>query len=113
MPDPLPLWHVTVTVGGPHADVVHLHRSLSHLLQERPFLHSVRYTERVVELQYWDEGDDIVDVAALGYRLWWEHRESCRLPDWKTVGLEVVSQAVYADRGSPGAPRGQVRPERF
>jgi hypothetical protein len=33
-------------------------------------------------------------------RLWNEHRESARLPDWEVVGLEVVEKELRERRTS-------------
>lgn len=111
--EPAPLWHVIVTVGGDGNEPAQVRSGLVRLLEEQPFMHAVRYNGRSAELKYWEEGQNVVDVAALAYRLWWEHRDSCRLPDWQTLGLEVVAQEVYAERDVAECPPGPVEPQPF
>lgn len=108
------LWHVTVTVGGIPQDPAKTHTALLRLLQERPFIHSLRYAEDLAEVRYWEESDDMVDAASLALRLWTEHRNSADLPDWKVLGLEVVARETYLQREST-APRdaARVMPRRF
>jgi hypothetical protein len=98
------LWHVTVTVGGEPHDPDKIHASLLRLLQERPFIHALRYAEDRAEVRYWEESQDMVDAASLALRLWNEHRSSADLPDWQIVGLEVVAEETYRLRETP-APR--------
>jgi hypothetical protein len=71
---------------------------LLRLSEERPFLDSVRFARDAAEIQFWDEGTSMIDVASLALRLWDEHRESSRLPHWEVVGLEVVEQSVQHGR---------------
>jgi hypothetical protein len=75
-----------------------LRRALTRLGEERPFLDSVRSGAASVELQYWDEGESMLDVASLAMRLWNEHRDSANLPAWEVVGLEVLEKQVRATR---------------
>jgi hypothetical protein len=92
------LWHITVTVGGDAHPLGDTHAALSRLQGERPFLDSLRYDEHRAELSYWEEGATMVDAASLALRLWNEHRESAKLPDWSVVGLEVLERDVYSAR---------------
>lgn len=71
---------------------------LLRLSKERPFLDSVRFARDAAEIQFWDEGTSMLDVASLALRLWDEHRETAKLPRWEVVGLEVVEQSVRNDR---------------
>jgi len=114
MNDETQLWHVTVTVGGQPHDLSETHQALLRLIQERPFIHSLRYAEERAEVRYWEESDDMVDAASLALRLWNEHRGSADLPDWKILGLEVVAKETYHQREAP-APRdtARVMPQRF
>lgn len=77
--------------------------ALQRLSIERPFLEKIRYTRNGAEISFWDEGESMLDVASLALRLWSEHRESARLPDWEVVGLEVVERPVQELRVRPDA----------
>ncbi len=92
------LWHVTVTVAGSPQPLTLVLGALRALQAERPFIHSLRYDEDRVELQYWEEGEEMVDAASLALRLWNEHRESAGLPVWEVVGLEVVERDTWHTR---------------
>ncbi len=104
MPGALVLWHVALTVSGPAVCMDELRFALDRLVQQRPFMLSVRYAADRVELRYWDEAENVDDVAALALRLWGEHRASAGLPDWTVVGLEVLTQAAMQGRGADRAP---------
>jgi hypothetical protein len=91
-------WHVTLTLAGEPVEPLLLRGALTRLELERPFLDSVRSTSTSVELQYWDQGDSMLDVASLAMRLWNEHRESANLPTWEVVGLEVLEKKVRDTR---------------
>jgi hypothetical protein len=91
-------WHVTLTLAGEPVEPLLLRRALTRLGEERPFLDSVRSSGGSVELQYWDEGESMLDVASLAMRLWNEHRDSANLPAWEVVGLEVLEKRVRAVR---------------
>ncbi len=93
------LWHVTLTVAGASVEPMLFRGALSRLREERPFIDTVAFTQNSAELQFWDEGASMLDVASLALRLWMEHRESAGLPDWETVGLEVVEKSVRDARG--------------
>jgi len=92
------LWHVTVTVAGTAMEPLIVRAALQRLSQERPFLSGLRFTADRAEISYWDEAENIVDTASLALRLWTEYRESCRLPAWEVVGLEVVEQDLLHSR---------------
>jgi hypothetical protein len=98
--NPLPLWHVTLTVAGEPYDVELLRPGLDRLVVERPFMLSVRYDAGRAELRYWDEAEDVDDAAALALRLWGDHRVSCDLPAWRVVGLEVLDRGTVRARGA-------------
>jgi hypothetical protein len=93
------LWHVTLTVSGATVEPLLLRGALSRLREERPFIDTIEFTQSSAELQFWDEGTSMVDVASLALRLWAEHRESAGLPGWETVGLEVVEKSIQELRG--------------
>jgi hypothetical protein len=93
------LWHVTLTVAGELVEPMLVRAALSRLREERPFIDTVEYTGAGAQLQFWDEGDAMLDVASLALRLWAEHRESAGLPHWEIVGLEVVEKSVRDARG--------------
>jgi len=108
------LWHVTVTVAGEPHDPSETHAALLRLLQAWPFIHSLQYGEDRAEVRYWEESAEMVDAASLALRLWTEHRASADLPEWKIVGLEVVTEETHRLREAP-APRlaASVTPRRF
>ena len=99
------LWHVTVTVSGDPIEPLLVRSALTRLSEQRPFIHSVSFTGASAELQFWDEGDAMLDVASLALRMWSEHRESAGLPLWEVVGLEIVEKTVSESRGG-GRPVG-------
>lgn len=98
-------WHVTLTVSGEEMEPMLLRASLLRLSEERPFLSSMRFSSTCVELQFWDEGESMIDVASLALRLWSEHRESARLPRWEVVGLEVLERELRQGN-RPDTPAG-------
>jgi hypothetical protein len=100
------LWHVTLTVAGHAHDATIVRAALERLGGERPFMHSLRYRSSRAELQYWEEASGMLDAASLALRLWWEHRDSCGLPDWEVVGLEVLERDTLQQRPAPHAPSG-------
>jgi hypothetical protein len=102
--DPERLWHVTITLGGEPWEPAEVHAALERLQQERPFLHSVRYESACAELQYWEQAEGMLDAASLAMRVWNEHRDSCGLPPWEVVGLEVVQRDVLQRRSTTGDP---------
>jgi hypothetical protein len=89
---------VTITISGDSMEPLMIRAALGRLVEERPFLSSVRYSQDTAEICYWDEGDSLVDVGSLALRLWNEHRESARLPVWEVVGLEIVERPVHRQR---------------
>lgn len=91
-------WHVTLTLAGDPVEPLLLRRAMTRLGEQRPFLDSVRTSSSSVELQYWDEGETMLDVASLAMRLWNEHRDSANLPAWEVVGLEILEKRVRATR---------------
>lgn len=112
---PMPMWHVTLTVVGESAEPSEVKAALERLAHERPFLLSARYAADRAELRYWEEARDLEDAAALALRLWGEHRRTAELPPWRVVGLEVVDRRTYQHRVTDGprpvlVPAGGVRP---
>lgn len=99
----LPLWHVTLTMSGTAVPTERLRRALDQLVHERPFMLSVRYAPDRAELRYWDEAENVDDVAALALRLWGDHRDSAGLPPWTVVGLEVLDRVTMHRRGADRA----------
>jgi hypothetical protein len=95
-----PLWHVTLTLRGDPVPAEELRDALNRLLEERPFMLSVRYSSERVELRFWDEAEDVDDAAAIALRLWAEHRASAGLPRWRVVGLEVLDRDTVHARGA-------------
>jgi hypothetical protein len=99
------LWHVTITVAGDAVEPLLVRSALSRLSEQRPFIDSVAFTGGSAELQFWDEGASMLDVASLALRLWSEYREPAGLPSWEVVGLEVVEKSLRDRRGG-GRPLG-------
>ena len=95
-------WHVTLTLSGESAEPLIVRGAMQRLNEERQFLDSVISTGKSVEIQFWDEGESMLDVASLAMRLWNEHRDSARLPDWEVVGLEIVAKDLRDRRSSLG-----------
>jgi hypothetical protein len=95
-------WHVTLTLSGEAAEPLILRGAMQRLTQERGFLDSVISNGSSVEIQFWDEGRNMLDVASLAMRLWNEHRDSAKLPDWEVVGLEIVEKDLRDRRSSLG-----------
>jgi hypothetical protein len=103
------LWHVTITVAGNAVEPLLVRSALSRLAEQRPFIDSVAFTGDSAELQFWDEGDSMLDVASLALRLWTEHRGSAGLPSWEVIGLEVLEKSLRDGRGG-GRPAGFQSP---
>ncbi|KQT89698.1 hypothetical protein ASG49_16945 [Marmoricola sp. Leaf446] len=95
-------WHVTLTLGGAAVEPLLARAAVQRLTAERPFLDSVSATGDTAEVRFWDEGESMLDVASLAMRLWNEHRDSARLPDWEVVGLEIVEKHIHDRRTRPG-----------
>jgi hypothetical protein len=98
------LWLVTITLSGEPQDTEVVRVGLERLQEERPFLHSVRYHATTAEVQYWEEAEHMLDAASLAMRVWNEHRESCGLPPWELVGLEVLERDLSQRRAHGAAP---------
>ena len=95
-------WHVAITLSGDPVEPLLVRAALLRLSEERPFLESMRFSGERAEIQFWDEGESMLDVASLALRLWSEHRDSAGLPRWEVVGLEVVEKGLR-ERGSDSA----------
>lgn len=87
-------WHVAITLSGDPVEPMLVRAALLRLSEERPFLESMRFSADRAEIQFWDEGESMLDVASLALRLWSEHRASAGLPRWEVVGLEVVEKGL-------------------
>jgi len=95
---PVRHWHVTLTLSGEKVEPLIVRAAMRRLSEERPFLDSVTSTGTSAEIQFWDEGDSMLDVASLAMRLWNEHRDSANLPRWEVVGLEVLEKELRDTR---------------
>jgi hypothetical protein len=95
-------WHVTLTLSGDPSEPLIVRSAMQRLTEERQFLDSVNSNGSSVEIQFWDEGKNMLDVASLAMRLWNEHRESAKLPNWEVVGLEIVEKDLRDRRGALG-----------
>jgi hypothetical protein len=93
------LWHVTVTVTGDEVEPLIVRNALKRLNDQRPFLHSLKYSGGRAEIQYWEEAHSLLDASSLALRVWNEHRESAGLPRWEVVGLEVLERTLFLSRG--------------
>jgi hypothetical protein len=94
----LRFWHVNVTVAGDVLDLETVRMALVRLAQQHSFLHSLRYSFDRAEVSYWEQADTMLDAAAMGLRLWDEHREAANLPRWEVVGLEVLERDTFNQR---------------
>ena len=94
------LWHVTVTVAGDSVEALIVRSALRRLSDQRPFLHSMKYSGDRAEIQYWEEAETLLDASSLALRVWNEYRDSAGLPRWEVVGLEVLERAVFQSRGT-------------
>lgn len=99
MDEPLRLWHVTVTVAGDAVEPLIVRNALRRLSDQRPFLHSLKYSGARAEIQYWEEAESLLDASSLALRVWNEYRDSAGLPRWEVVGLEVLERAIFQSRG--------------
>lgn len=99
MGEPVRLWHVTVTVAGDSVEPQIVRRALDRLSDQRPFLHSLKYSGARAEIQYWEEAETLLDASSLALRVWNEYRDSAGLPRWEVVGLEVLERAIFQSRG--------------
>ncbi len=95
-------WHVTVTLSGEAVEPLIVRGAIQRLNEERPLLESVISNGKSVEIQFWDQGENMLDVASLAMRLWNEHRESAKLPNWEVVGLEIVEKDLREERATLG-----------
>jgi hypothetical protein len=102
-------WHVTLTLSGEPVELAFARAAMGRLTAQQPFLDSVATTENTAEIQYWDEGQTMMDVASLALRLWNEYRSGAQLPKWEVVGLEVVSREVWLSRDDGGQATGPQR----
>ncbi|HET6653918.1 MAG TPA: hypothetical protein VFH10_14850 [Nocardioides sp.] len=99
MAEVIRLWHVTITVAGEELEPLIVRNGLRRLSDQRPFLHSLKYSGGRAEIQYWEEAESLLDASSLALRVWNEHRDSAGLPRWEVVGLEVLERNVYLSRG--------------
>ncbi|MEZ5113768.1 MAG: hypothetical protein R2693_10085 [Nocardioidaceae bacterium] len=95
-------WHVTLTLSGEPVELAFARAAVRRLADQQPFLDSVQTTEDTAEIQYWDEGTSMLDVASLALRFWNEYRQGAKLPKWEVVGLEVVGQDLWSARTGNG-----------
>ena len=95
-------WHVTLTLAGDPVEPLIVRAAMQRLAEQHQFLDSVSSTSVSAEIQFWDEGANMLDVASLAMRVWNEHRESANLPPWEVVGLEVLEKNVREGRTSLG-----------
>jgi len=102
----LRFWHVTVTLAGQVQDSETMRLALVRLVDQHPFLHSLRYSRDRAEISYWEQADTMLDAAAMGLRLWDEHREAADLPKWEVVGLEVLERDTFNQRAEASSVSG-------
>ena len=91
-------WHVTLTLAGESVEPLIVRAAMQRLAEQHQFLDSVSSTGDSAEIQFWDQGETMLDVASLAMRMWNEHRDSANLPRWEVVGLEVVEKSVRDGR---------------
>ena len=95
-------WHVTLTLAGDPVEPLIVRAAMQRLSDQHQFLDSVTSTAESAEIQFWDQGESMLDVASLAMRVWNEHRESANLPPWEVVGLEVLEKGVRESRTALG-----------
>jgi hypothetical protein len=98
--EPVRMWHVTVTVAGDSVEPLIVRNALRRLSDQRPFLHSMKYSGARAEIQYWEEAETLLDASSLALRVWNEYRDSAGLPRWEVVGLEVLERGIFQSRGT-------------
>jgi hypothetical protein len=98
--EPVRMWHVTVTVAGDSVEPLIVRNALRRLSDQRPFLHSMKYSGARAEIQYWEEAETLLDASSLALRVWNEYRDSAGLPRWEVVGLEVLERSIFQSRGT-------------
>lgn len=98
MNDTVRHWHVTLTLAGDPVEPLIVRAAMQRLSEQHQFLDSVSSTGDSAELQFWDEGETMLDVASLAMRMWNEHRVPANLPRWEVVGLEVLEKSVRDGR---------------
>lgn len=94
-----PMWHITLTLAGPHVPEPVIKSALERLSLEHPFLLSGRYAADRAEVRYWEEAVDVAAALRMAVQLWDEHAESAQLPPWRVVGVEVVDRETFHRRG--------------
>ncbi|HET9500617.1 MAG TPA: hypothetical protein VFO98_10170 [Marmoricola sp.] len=99
MGEPIRLWHVSVSVAGDSVEPLIVRNALRRLSDQRPFLHSLKYSGDRAEVQYWEEAESLLDASSLALRVWNEYRDSAGLPRWEVVGLEVLERPIFQSRG--------------
>ena len=98
------MWHVTLSVAGPTLAADEVRAALERLADKHQFLLSARYSPERAEVRYWDESADVRSAAARALVLWNDYSELAALPPWDVVGLEVVDQPTFQERGGLGVP---------
>ncbi len=95
---PGPVWHVTLVLTGAPAQPERLRDALEQLCALDPLNLGARFRADQVELQFWDEGRELRDVAAAAADLWRDSRSEVGLPDWSLIDLEVMDTAQWRER---------------
>ena len=106
-------WHVTLTLAGDPVEPLIVRAPCSGSASSTSSWTPCSSTGDSAEIQFWDEGETMLDVASLAMRVWNEHRESANLPAWEVVGLEVLEKTVRESpdlgrRNAPEAARGRA-----
>lgn len=96
---PRAMWHITLTVAGPHVPGPVIKSALERLSHEHPFLLSGRYSSDRAEVRYWEEAQNVSTALRMAVLLWDEHIASAQLPPWRVVGVEVVDRETFHRRG--------------
>src|SRR3954466_13941986 len=95
-------WHVTLTLAGDPVEPLIARAAIQRLSEQHQFLDSVSSTSDSAEIQFWDQGQNRLDVASPALRVRNAHRGSAHLPRWEVVGLEVLGKSVRDGRTSLG-----------
>jgi hypothetical protein len=102
------MWHVTVTLHGHPLEPGRLAAGLELLAFAHGIDLSARYAPDLVELRYWDEGQDCRVVVGHALHLWDSHRPDADLPAWPVVGVEVLDRPTFRRRWRAGSDEGEL-----
>jgi hypothetical protein len=92
------LWHITLILSGDPEPLSQVGPAVRRLCDLDPGNMGARYRSDRAEVQFWDEGGDIGQVALAASRLWRTSRADTGLPDWSLVGMQVMERGRLRER---------------